>query len=68
MENKEKEARRFVSIPVTPDEYDAITALVVDMTAAKRVPVTRVEVIRQGINKVAKEIQGRAIFQPKQQG
>ncbi len=66
MENTEKETRRFVSLPVTPDEYDALTALVVDLTATNRVPVTRAAVIRQALNKTAIEVQGKPIFQGQQ--
>lgn len=60
---KEKPKRRFVSFPVSPDEYDALQALVVAETGAKKVPVTKTEVIRRGLNMVAAQVIGQQIFE-----
>lgn len=60
---KEKDKRRFVSLPVSQEEYQALVALVVAETASKKAPVTKAELMREALNMKSEEVTGKRIFQ-----
>jgi hypothetical protein len=57
-----KKERKFLTLPVTPDEFEKMNRLVVEVTKAKNVPTERTDVMRAAINLKALQVMGIEIF------
>ena len=63
---KQQKERKFIGLPVTPDEYDAVNRLLVAETSAKEVPLTRADIFRDALNLKSMQVTGQEIFTEKQ--
>lgn len=60
MEQNKK--REIISLRMSEAEYEQINALLVQMTTAKRMPMTRADLMREALNLKAVQVTGREIF------
>ena len=65
--NQKKQERKFLGLPVTPDEFDMIDALLVAEVRTKNVPVTKADLFRDALNTKAMQLIGKRIFEGQQQ-
>jgi len=59
---QEKRKRKFVTLPMTVPEFEALNDLTVAIVARDGKPIDRTEVMREGINLLAAKVIGQEVF------
>ena len=60
MEQNKK--REIISLRMSEIEYEQVNALLVELTTAKRMPMTRADLLRDALNLKAVQVTGKQIF------
>ncbi len=60
MEQNKK--REIISLRMSEIEYEQVNALLVELTTAKRMPMTRADLLREALNLKAVQVTGKQIF------
>lgn len=63
--NDKKKERKYLTLPVTPDEFEKMNLLVVEVTKAKNAPIERTDVMRAALNLKSMQVMGQEIFTEK---
>ena len=59
---QEKRKRKFVTLPMTVPDFEALNDLTVAIVARDGKPIDRTEVMREGINLLAAKVIGQEVF------